>query len=79
MSAWTALHVPCSTPLDAYLSSVQEERLDLLRRALLLREEQLEGDSLDHIEAVRAQRATEVQQKVSQIHRYPGNAPLAPL
>ena len=58
---------------------MQDERLALLRRALLLREEQLEGNSLDHIEAVRAQRATEVQKKVSQIHRYPGTARLGAL
>ena len=79
MSARAALRAHWSTHLDTYLSSVQDERLDLLRRALLLREEQLEGSSLDHIEAVRAQRTTEVQQKVSQIHRYPGNAPLGAL
>ena len=78
MSTWTALLVPLSTHPFTKLSHVQDERLDLLRRALLLREEQLEGNSLDHIEAVRTQRASEVQKKVSQIHRYPRNAWLGP-
>ena len=79
MSVWTAPLAHGSTHPLTKVSLVQDERLDLLRRALLLREEHLEGDSLDRIEAVRAERATEVQKKVSQIHRYPGTASLRAL